>query len=142
MPTYLDYVKRVSALVYPVRTRMFVTSTNWAKVAAEVAATPGLQTDKWKKTPTMSNFSRLNVGTLTVVNSGTEDQDVCNALNRPEEAKTDFVYRRDHWGVRPGEKKEIEAQDETDNQREGDDLKRELQNRLRSKYQSPHIEVV
>ena len=130
----LAALKRISGLVYPVETKIFLTSADWAKVAAEVAAMPGLATDKAGVAPTRSNFSRLKIGRLTAINSGTEDQDVCNALNAPEEAKANFRAKHDRWAIPASEKPIVEAVDAESTHEMPEDLRQEAIARLVSKY--------
>ncbi len=126
----LAALKRISALVYPVDTTIWLTSGDWGKVAAEVAALPDLRTDRARLTPTRRNFSRLKIGRLTAVNSGTEDQDVCNALNAPEEAKSNFRSKHDRWAVPASGKKEIEAVDAASTHEMPEALRQEAIGRL------------
>ena len=132
----LAFLRRISALVYPVHTTIFLTSRDWAGVAAEIAATPWLKTDKAGLKPTRGNFSRLKIGRLTAVNSGTEDQDVCDMLNAPEERMSDFRAKHDRWAIRAGEKKEIEAEDATSTHELPAELREEAVERLAHKFET------
>ncbi len=67
-------------------TTMFVTSHEWARLAAEVSVIT--------KAANPENFRRLQIRNLTVVNSGSDDQEACNLLNIPEARKCDFQNRR------------------------------------------------
>ncbi len=76
----------IAGLVGEIPTTMFVTSSEWARLAAEV------QILTKKINP--ENFRRLNLRNLTVVNSCSEDQEAVNLLNVPEARKCDFQNRR------------------------------------------------
>jgi hypothetical protein len=136
----LAFLQRVSALVYPVYTTIFLTTTDWAGIAKEVAATPGLKTSK-NRAPTRTNFKHLIIGRLTAVNSGTDDQDVCNMLNAPEERKSQFREKHDRLAIRAGTKPSEDYEDEATNNPFPDALRREVQAKLRFKYGND-IEVV
>ena len=137
----LAWLKRTAQIVYPTFTTVFLTSTDWAGVAAEVSAVPNLHTNKGHK-PTKKNFSRLNIGRLTAVNSGTEDQGVCDLLNAAEERKCDFRAKIERFGVRPEAKKQVETVDAASTHEMPDDLRKEAQEKLRRKYNTLNLEVV
>ena len=66
----------------PLVKRAFVTSTEWAQIAMEVSAYDPIDPDKPLVKPNPANFDRLRIGKcLTVINAGTEDQDVVDAMN-------------------------------------------------------------
>lgn len=81
----------IAGLCEPVPTIMFLTSTNWRELAAEVLKVqPGLP-----EAPTPKNFRELIVGCLTVVNSGSEDQDAVDEANVQAAQQANFAKKRD-----------------------------------------------
>jgi hypothetical protein len=76
----------IAGLVGEVETVMFVTSSEWARLADEIQILT--------KQVNPDNFRRLRLRNLTVVNSGSEDQEAVNILNIPEARKCDFQNRR------------------------------------------------
>lgn len=86
-PRFVPKLQTIAGLVSPALTTMWVTSTNWGLIAAELEAHYLEPTDT---RPSRSNFARLKLGTLTVVNSGTEDEEVCQLLNEPEFERARF----------------------------------------------------
>lgn len=92
-PRFIPKLQTIAGLVakamLPVRTKLWVTSTNWGLIAQEVEdhyLEPG------QPKPSRANFARLNVGKkLLVINAGTEDEEVCQALNEPEFERARFT---------------------------------------------------
>lgn len=84
-PTVAKY-DNIAGICGEVETTMFVTSSEWRKLAREVSILT--------KQVNPANFRRLKLRNLTVVNSGSEDQEACNLLNVPEARKCDFQNRR------------------------------------------------
>jgi hypothetical protein len=76
----------IAGIVGETPVTMFVTASEWAKLAKELEAIT--------RAPNPQNFRRLVLRNLTVVNSGSEDQEACNLLNVPEARKCDFQNRR------------------------------------------------
>lgn len=76
----------IAGICGEVETVMFITSSEWAQLAREVSILT--------KQVNPDNFSRLKLRNLTVVNSGSEDQEACNLVNVPEARKCDFQNRR------------------------------------------------
>ena len=137
----LAFLKRVSGLVYPVYTTIYLTSTQWAGIAAEVAAMPGLKTDRGRK-PTRKNFSQLQIGRLTAVNSTTEDQDVCDMLNAEQERLSNFREKHDRFAQRAGTNPEGDWTDAKSTHEIPKALIEETQAKLRRKFNTIDIEVV
>lgn len=140
-PRNIAFLKRVSSLVYPVRTTIFLTSTDWGKLFREVQQLVGFASGR---PVTWANFKKAPfvIGRLTAVNSGTEDQDVCDLLNAPEERKSQFREKHDCLAQRAGTKPEIEYTDAESTHAFPDDLARQVETKLRRKYGTPDIEVV
>ena len=106
----LQRYERIAGLCAPVPTTMFVTSTEWARFTAELSALPAeIFTRPFN--PSKATHSRFLIQTLTIVNSGTEDQTVCNAANYEAERKANFREKHDALAMRAGTKKVIEAED-------------------------------
>ncbi len=63
---------------------------------------------------TKAAFSRLKILTLTIVNSGTEDQDVVNAANVEADRKANFRAKHDALAMRAGTKPADDAVDTRD----------------------------
>ena len=137
----LAFLKRVSGLVYPVYTTIYLTSTQWAGIAAEVAAMPGLKTDRGRK-PTRKNFSQLQIGRLTAVNSTTEDQDVCDMLNAVQERLSNFREKHDRFAQRAGTNPEGDWTEAKSTHEIPKVLIEETQAKLRRKFNTIDIEVV
>ena len=95
MSAIVQKLVTISELVYPVETVMFITSTNWGLLANELATEYGDDFVVLNKRMTKQNFSRLQIGKLTVVNSGTEDQGVCDYANQEAAAKANFRAKAD-----------------------------------------------
>ena len=137
----LAFLKRVSAIVYPVYTTIFLTSTQWAGIAKEVAAMPGLRTSQGRK-PTRKNFSQLQIGRLTAVNSTTEDQDVCDMLNAEQERLSNFREKHDRFAQRAGTNPEGDWTEAKSTHEIPKALIEETQAKLRRKFNTIDIEVV
>ena len=87
---YMDRLLRIAGLCAPVPTLIFVTSKDWAELAAEVLRVQP------KIVPDPSNFKELRVPPcLTVVNSGTEDQAVVDEANRAASEQCHFLLKRE-----------------------------------------------
>lgn len=71
-------------------TLMFVTSRHWAEIARAILA------DHPNTRLNLSNFRRLKILKLTIVNSGSDDQEACNAVNQVYAERAHFAYNRDH----------------------------------------------
>lgn len=93
--------KRVSALLMGIgddQTTAWLTTTDWAKLAQEVkelTEEQGINVG-----PTNANFQRCFVGkNLLLRNSGTDDQEVVNAMNWIEvgDKFEEFDFRRRAW---------------------------------------------
>ena len=91
IPKIIDELWLVAGICDPVPTIMFVTSTKWNKIAKAVKKVQRRNVDG---TPTPDNFQDLKVGCLTVVNSGTADEEVVNILNIPFAEAADFQKKR------------------------------------------------
>ena len=83
----LDKLMATEALVEP-GAKMWVTSTVWAALALELgpcaAARPG-------------EFTSLKFRRLTVINSGTDDEEWCHRQNRADAERSGFQWKREHW---------------------------------------------
>lgn len=95
--SYVEKLLRISQLVAPEPTLMLLTSTNWGLLADEIWGQHKDSLADQTKRPSPSNFQRLIIGTLTVANSGTEDQDVVNIANQAAAEKAHFAFKRDQW---------------------------------------------
>lgn len=137
----LAFLQRISAIVYPVHTTIFLTSTQWAGVAREASALKGLKTSKGRK-PTPRNFSQLQIGRLTAVNSTTEDQDVCDMLNAEQERLSDFRAKHDRLAQRAGTVPEGDWTDAKSTHEVPDELMKEIEAKLRRERNTIDIEVV
>lgn len=71
---------------------MYVTTTTWAALAAELRA-------QYSSTPTPANFASIRIGKLTVVNSGSDDQEACDTANKLDAEKNAVQWKRDAWRV-------------------------------------------
>lgn len=117
-----------------VQTTMFVTSTEWGQFVDELEKLPPeIFTDPTRKM-TKATFSRLSLGNLTVVNSGTEDQATCDAANMEAARKANFRNRLERFAIRRGTKKEIEAVDAEETHARPDDVIAEAAEMAASKY--------
>lgn len=86
----LDRLLAIDALVER-DTKMWLTSSMWAALALEVGmAEAGTN-------PQPGQFEALKFRRLTVVNSGSEDEEMCHQLNRPDAERSGFAWKRDHW---------------------------------------------
>lgn len=81
---------RVSSIIgdEPEPATVFVTSAEWAQIAAEV--------EKFGKKPNPQNFRRLQIRSLILVNSQAEDQEACDLLNGPDADRVGFAWKRDN----------------------------------------------
>ena len=95
MISHLRMLERLSALIAPdldPPVTMFVTSTLWAAIYAEM-----LPMVEGPVKPNPTNFKELMVGrNMIVVNSGSEDQIAVNLANRMEAERSNFAWRRDN----------------------------------------------
>lgn len=125
----LNHLEQVAGLIQ-CDTTCFLTSTQWSRLAAELPV--DTLTDKGRM-PTPGNFSRLNIRAkhiLTVVNSGTEDEDVCRVANYEAERKANFREARDRFAIRPDQKKDaLEFVDAESTWQPPEDLTREIADR-------------
>ena len=139
----LAFLKRVSAIVYPVYTTIFLTSTQWAAVAKEVAAAApvGATTSLGRKV-TPKTFEQLHIGRLTVWNSGTEDQDVCDMLNAEQERMSGFREKHDRLAQRAGTKPEGDWIEAKSTHEVPDELMKEIEFGIRKRYNTIDVEVV
>ena len=137
----LAFLQRISGIVYPAETVIYLTSKDWAGIAKEVKKL-GYKTDQRGMNPTPKNFKRLKIGTLTAFNSGTDDQAVCDALNAPEEVKSHFRAKHDRFAIPASEKKVIEAVDAESTHEFPEGLRQEVEEKLRKKYNTIDLEVV
>jgi hypothetical protein len=96
----IEKCRLIADLCHPVQVRVFVTTSNWARIAGDIATNYKHSLVMPSGKPTPRNFRSFKVRSVTFVNSGTDDQDVCNILNMPEEAKTPFRYREANFVVR------------------------------------------
>lgn len=81
--------------------RMFVTSSHWGRIAAEMRANHAEDLSQPWNLPHRDNFKRLQVGRLLVVNAETEDQEVVNTCNWIE-CPEDFRARAESMKVGRG----------------------------------------
>lgn len=125
----LKHLEQVAGLIQ-CDTTCFLTSTQWAGLAAELPV--NAFTDKGRL-PKPGNFKRLNIRgkhILTVVNSGTEDEDVCRVANWEAERKANFREARDKFAIRPDQKKDaLEFVDAESTWEPPEDLTREIADR-------------
>ena len=93
---YVQQLNMIAGLV-EVPTIMYLTSTHWGDVVAELDAQyRGMLMDPTKPAPWDLHPNKpIKIGQLTVVNSGTEDQEVCNLLNHHGAEIAAFGARRD-----------------------------------------------
>lgn len=89
----IDRLMAVSALVEP-GARMYVTATCWAALALEIGSAKGEHPE-----PTPDNFGAIRFGKLLVINSGSEDEEMCHRLNRGDAERSGFQWKREHWRV-------------------------------------------
>jgi hypothetical protein len=74
-------------------TLMFVTSTHWAEIARALKGEhPGTRLNP-------ANFKRLKILKLTIVNSGSEDQEAINLVNKEYAERAHFAYNRENRRV-------------------------------------------
>lgn len=137
----LAFLQRVSAIVYPVYTTIYLTSTDWAGIAGEVSRLPGVKTTKGRKA-TRKNFSQLVLGRLTAVNSTTEDQDVCDALNAEQERLSNFREKHDRFATRVKPVSEDYWTDAKSTHEVPDELMKEVEFGLRKRFNTQFLEVV
>jgi hypothetical protein len=85
----LEYLDLVAGLVGNEKAMLFLTSTNWSRLADEIVS--GSRADM-----NPHNFKVLRIRNLTVVNSGSEDQGACNEANTMYAESTHFAWKRDN----------------------------------------------
>ena len=95
MSVLIQTLVTISELVYPIDTVMFITSTNWELLVNTLATEYHDDFVVLNKRMTRENFSRLQIGKLLVVTSGTEDQGVCDYANQEAAAKANFRAKAD-----------------------------------------------
>jgi hypothetical protein len=100
MKVNVEKLRLIADLVHPVKTRVFLTTSNWARIAAEINLVYKDSLVMPSGKPTPKNFREMVIRSTTFINSGTDDQDVCNLLNAPEEARTPFRFREANFAVR------------------------------------------
>lgn len=105
MPNLVAKWQRVRDLLGDIEAVAYVTTTEWAELAAEVNA--GYSTAASPK-----NFEQLQIGhNLTLRNSHQDDQAECDKANMAsfgEENLRLFRFRRDNWITGKGGKPKIE----------------------------------
>ncbi len=90
---YIAYVWTVAGLCDPrVPITMFMTSTDWGHLATEVKSKQRVGVDG---NPTPDTFSELIVGSLTVVNAKTENQDLVDEANQQAARDAHFTARKE-----------------------------------------------
>lgn len=100
MRVNLEKLMLIAQLNYPTQTRVWLTTTNWGMIAAEINQTYRAELQTKGGMANAKNFKDLRFLSTTFINSGTDDQDVCNILNAPEEAKSPFRYKEANFAVR------------------------------------------
>jgi len=90
---FIKQLQTISALI-AVPSRMFVTSTHWGQIAAEIKRQYASALADPSGLPTPKNFDRLKIGMLTVINAGTEDGEVVNLMNEEDARNAQFQQRR------------------------------------------------
>ena len=98
MTLEMDVLRRIAALIGPVAepVRYFVTSTRWGNIAKEIEAEYVNNLSDPTNLPKPDTFKEMHIGKgLLVINSGTEDQDVVNIVNRAEAERVNFQKRRE-----------------------------------------------
>ena len=99
----LDYLKRVDSLLGAEKATLFLTSTNWGRLAEEIIASPLHQEElTLKQVRGLRNprvFTKLIIRNLTVVNSGSEDQAACNQANIAYAEQSRFEFKRNDLRV-------------------------------------------
>jgi hypothetical protein len=85
----LDYLDLVAGLVGKEGATLFLTSTNWSRLAEEL-----ILNSRADMNP--RNFKVLKIRNLTVVNSGSEDQEACNEANTLHAEGAHFAWKRDN----------------------------------------------
>ena len=82
----VDMLWTIAGICEPVPTTMFLTSTKWAILVADVK--------KVQPTAALTSSSPLLIGCLTVVNLGTEDQAVVDEANLQAANNASFQQKR------------------------------------------------
>lgn len=135
----LNFLKRVRDLTYPVHTRIWIRTSDWVKIACEVAAVR----PAGAPLPTPQNFKSLTLGRLTAIHAGTDDQEVCDLLNVDEERKSNFRAKHDAFAMPAGTKKDpIEYTDAESTWEMPEELRVQTEENLRRVYDDPFLEVV
>jgi len=94
----VDVLRRIAALVGEANppVRYFVSSTRWGNIAREMEMDFFNELADPTNLPNPDNFKELKIGKgLLVINSGTEDEDVVNLVNRAEAERCNFAKKRD-----------------------------------------------
>lgn len=87
----------IASLVDGTPTKMFVTSTVWGGLRDAIVK---VMKSKGLLVPTLTpeNFRSVKIGThLTVINSGSEDQEAVDVANKLAADRAGFGWKRDHW---------------------------------------------
>lgn len=100
MKVSLEKLWLIAQLTYPVRARVFLTASNWGQIAREINRDYKRELQAGRGMANPKNFKDLVIMSTTFVNSGQDDQDVCNILNAPEEARTPFRFKEANFAVR------------------------------------------
>ncbi len=102
----IRHIMTVAALVAPVHTVMFLTSTHWGQlidaVKKHAPAAPGLTDDRFKRSLVVGNDCTCCKPArpyLEVRNSGSEDQDAVDMANDKAAELSGFAWKRDAWRV-------------------------------------------
>ena len=86
----IEHLLTIAGLCDPVPTKMFVTSVDWAFIAkAVIAKQPAVLNEV-----TPQSFQVLKVGVLTVINSGSEDQEAVDEANKQAAENAHFAEKR------------------------------------------------
>ena len=108
----LDQLKLIAGLCQAPATLM-LSASNWAGICRELCADPSLLTDKGRL-PTPQNFKRLQLRIeprVLAINSGTDDETTLDLHNYEEERRSGFLWAKEKFAQRKGEKPAVEAED-------------------------------
>jgi hypothetical protein len=98
----VEVLRRIAALVGDAKppVRYFVSSTRWGNIARELKMDYALAFTDPTNLPNPDNFKEMMIGNgLLVINSGTEDENVVNFVNRAEAERCNFAKKRDNLRV-------------------------------------------
>lgn len=93
---FIKQLQRISGLVGDTPSRMFLTASHWGQVADEIKRQYPSALANPAGLPTPANFKALKIGALTVLNSGTDDDDVVNLMNEEDAKRANFAWKRDN----------------------------------------------